>query len=213
MSSWTENEGRNKKQSLRGQKDLLPHPMHAAEMREPREQKWWCVVFDYVAVQSKAVMLLSHLDRISSGGKLLFVRLPRTVTAWQPRSHQRDGQREKREPNGCLWQVCGCVCGVLRLSPPCPCVCRCILVCVCSLLQYACESVNSKNVMRPTGSLWLQYIVFPSFRHHFGDDRSFISESVPKVQLHATKSIDLSARVRSELIIKELSELEAGKGI
>lgn len=26
------------------------------------------VVFDYVAVQSKAVMLLSYLDRISSGG-------------------------------------------------------------------------------------------------------------------------------------------------
>lgn len=36
------------------------------------QQKCWCVtvgvVFDYVAVQSKAVMLLSHLDRISSGG-------------------------------------------------------------------------------------------------------------------------------------------------
>lgn len=31
------------------------------------------------------------------GGKHLFVRLPRTVTAWQPRSHQRDGQSEKRE--------------------------------------------------------------------------------------------------------------------
>lgn len=46
--------------------------MHEAESGEPPEQKWWCVtvgvVFDYVAVQSKAVMLLSHLDRISSGG-------------------------------------------------------------------------------------------------------------------------------------------------
>lgn len=34
-----------------------------------------------------------------------------------------------------------------------------------------------------------------------------------KVQVHATKSIDLSTRTPSELIIKELSELEAGKGI
>lgn len=46
--------------------------MHEAESGKPPEQKCWCVVvgvvFDYVAVQSKAVMLLSHLDRISSGG-------------------------------------------------------------------------------------------------------------------------------------------------
>lgn len=46
--------------------------MHDAESGKPPKQRWWCVtmgvVFDYVAVQSKAVMLLSHLDRISSGG-------------------------------------------------------------------------------------------------------------------------------------------------
>lgn len=46
--------------------------MHEAEGGKTPKQKWWCVtvgvVFDYVAVQSKAVMLLSHLDRISSGG-------------------------------------------------------------------------------------------------------------------------------------------------
>lgn len=41
---------------------------------------------------------------------------------------------------------------------------------------------------------------------------SFMSQCW-KVQVHATKSIDLSARMPSELIIKELSELEAGKGI
>lgn len=46
--------------------------MHEAENEKLPEQKCWSatvgVVFDYVAVQSKAVMLLSHLDRISSGG-------------------------------------------------------------------------------------------------------------------------------------------------
>lgn len=41
---------------------------------------------------------------------------------------------------------------------------------------------------------------------------SFLSHCC-KVQVHTTKSIDLSARMPSELIIKELSELEAGKGI
>lgn len=45
--------------------------MHEAESGKPPEQKRCLtvgVVFDYVAIQSKAVMLLSHLDRISSGG-------------------------------------------------------------------------------------------------------------------------------------------------
>lgn len=83
----------------------------------------------------------------------------------------------------------------------------------CVLLQYACECVNDENLMKPTGSVWLQYIMFPSFRHRFDEDSSFILSQCCKVQVHATKTIDLSARMPSELIIKELSELVAGKGI
>lgn len=61
----------------------------------------------------------------------------------------------------------------------------------------------------------MQYMVFPSF--FFGTALMTAASSslsqCCKVQVHATKSIDLSARMPSELIIKELSELEAGKGI
>lgn len=69
------------------------------EWKASEKQKWWRVtvgaVFDYVAVRSKVVMLLSHLDSISSGGRHLFVCLPRTLTAWQPRSHQGAGAKRK----------------------------------------------------------------------------------------------------------------------
>lgn len=45
--------------------------MHGEESGKPPDQTCWCitvgVVSDDVAVQSKAVMSLSHLDRISLG--------------------------------------------------------------------------------------------------------------------------------------------------
>lgn len=85
---------------------------------------------------------------------------------------------------------------------------------VCVLLQYACECVNNENLMKPTCSVGLQYIAFSilSARLLTKPPPSFLSQCC-KVQVRATKSIDLSARMPSELIIKELSELEAGKGI
>lgn len=48
--------------------------------------------------------------------------------------------------------------------------------------------------------------------------KTFPSSLIPlrykdKGKVQAMKSIDLSGRTASELIIKELSELEAGKGI
>lgn len=64
------------------------------------EQKWRCVTlgvaFDYVAVQSKAVML-----RLL-GEKHLFVRLLHAVTAWQPQFHQREGRERELD----VWSKC-----------------------------------------------------------------------------------------------------------
>lgn len=146
----------------------------------------------------------SHLLR----GKHLFVRLPRTVTAWQPRFHQRDGQREKREMGVGSERITV----FMLFFPPCPHVCWCIPF---GGLSYsmpgtvwtmkiewnqlaACDCNTS--CFRPLGTALMK------------PDHSFLSQCY-KVQVHATKSIDLSARMPSELIIKELSELGPGKGI
>lgn len=76
-----------------GERNHLPPPPPPPP---PPEQKCWCVTvgvaFDYVAVQSKAVMSLSHLDRISLGRGNARSSVPRNAaTAWQPRFRQRDG--------------------------------------------------------------------------------------------------------------------------
>lgn len=74
--------------------------------------------------------------------------------------------------------------------------------------------MNYENLMKPTGRVRLQYVMslILSGAALMKPAPSFLSQCC-KVQAHSTKSIDLSARMPSELIIKELSELEAGKGV
>lgn len=74
--------------------------------------------------------------------------------------------------------------------------------------------MNYENLMKPTGRVRLQYVMslILSGAALMKPAPSFLSQCC-KVQTHSTKSIDLSARMPSELIIKELSELEAGKGV
>ena len=86
----------------------------------------------------------------------------------------------------------------------------------CVILQYARECVNNENLMEPTGGVLnaihsASVLFFPALTMTTAASSSL--SQCCKVQVHATKSIDLSARMPSELIIKELSELEAGKGI
>lgn len=99
--------------------------MHDAASGKPPEQKWWCVtvgvVFDYVAVQSKAVMLLSHLDHISSGRNTCSC-----VCRIQSRHGNLDFIREQRERERELgvWSKCTTAFVVCSCSFfPCPCVC------------------------------------------------------------------------------------------
>lgn len=99
---------------------LLPPPP------PPPKQKCWCVTvgvaFDYVAVQSKAVMLLSHLDRISLGrGNARSCVRRNAVTVWQPRFRQRDGGERGAGGELGVWSKCTTAfvaCFVLFFSPP-----------------------------------------------------------------------------------------------
>lgn len=116
--------------------------MHDVASGKPPEQKWWCVtvgvVFDYVAVQSKAVMLLSHLDHISSGRNTCSC-----VCRIQSRHGNLDFIREQREREriGCLEQVYYCICGVFMLFFP---LSLCVLmhtivVCSLTICLWVCE--------------------------------------------------------------------------
>lgn len=93
----------------------------------------------------------SHLLR----EKHLFVRLPHTVTAWQPRFHQREARERKNCVFGTSARLCfWCVHALFSLS-----LCVLMHTILCVLLQYVCECVSYENLMKPTGSVWLQYVM------------------------------------------------------
>lgn len=102
------------------------HPLLLPPLPPPPKQKCWCVAvgvaFDYVAVQSKAVMLLSHLDRISLGrGNARSCVRRDAVTAWQPRFRQRDGGERGVGGELGVWSKCTTafvVCFAPPLPPP-----------------------------------------------------------------------------------------------
>lgn len=180
------------------------------------EQTCWCVTvgvaFDYVAVQSKAVMSLSHLDPISSGRNTCS-----RVCRIQSRHGNLDFIKERREwergKELAVWSKCTtvflvCSCSFFSLS-----LCVLMHIILCILLQYACECVKYENLMKPTSSVWLQNVTFLILPGAALMKPAHFWVSVVKFRHTPQKSIDLSARMPSELIINELSELEAGKGI
>lgn len=182
--------------------------MHGEASGKPPDQTCWCatvgVVSDYVAVQSKAVMLLSHLDRISPGGNACLC-----VCRRQSRHGNFDFIKADREGEElAVWRKCttvflACTC------PPFPHPCWCSLtIClwVCELWKF-----NETNWWR---RIAIRH-VFDSLRCRFDESGSFIFKSLlEKVEAGKEKeSVDLSARMPSEMIIKELNELQPGKGI
>lgn len=95
--------------------------MHGEASGKPPDQTCWCVtagvVSDYVAVQRKAVMLLSHLDRISPGRNACLC-----VCRRQSRHGNFDFIKANREgEESAVWRKCttvflACMCS----SPPPP---------------------------------------------------------------------------------------------
>lgn len=121
---------------------------------KPPDQTCWCltvgVVSDYVAVQSKAVMLLSHLDRISPGRNACLC-----VCRRQSRHGNFDFIKADREGEELLvWRKCTTVFLACTCSPP-----HTPPFLACALLQYARECVKYENLMKPTGGAQLQYVM------------------------------------------------------
>lgn len=90
--------------------------MHGDASGKPPDQTCWCVtvggVSDYVAVQSKAVMLLSHLDRISSGRNACLCVCRRQSR--RGNFHFIKAKREKEEL--AVWRKC--ITAFLASPPP-----------------------------------------------------------------------------------------------
>lgn len=135
------------------QQEMTLYVLHARNSAKPPEQQQWCVavgaVFDYVAVQSRAVMLLSHLDRISLGGNTCTC-----VCGVQSRHGNLDFIKEKGASESGVWNKCRAAFVVCSCSfSPCPRVCWCIPL-LYVLLLYLCECVNDETLMSLCGRLW-----------------------------------------------------------
>lgn len=163
--------------------------MYEAESVKPSSQMWWwCVivgvVFDYVAVQSKAAMLLSHLDRITSGGNTCSC-----VCRVQSRDGNLDLIKKMAEETeqwmfvASVWLHLWCVKGLL--SPVLVCADAYLFVCSPTICLWVCEQwqfyvtnwqcmIAKHHVSILSALLW-RWQLLP-----------FLSHSC-KVQVHATK--------------------------